>query len=136
MKWMIVLLLGCPLFGQELPDAPAYRVIDWSFVAVHTVHGAALAWDFRRTAIGVSNGCAEASTNLGPHPSTGRLVGVGLAEFGGVMALDIGMRLLARHQRLPRWLGIAGGSIGPGIGTFRHVQGALSWGRTECLLSR
>ncbi len=129
----VLLLLLTAATAKELPTAPSYRIVDWSFVAIHGVHAAALSWDLLETSRGVSHGCEEASTTLGPHPSTGRMVGVGLAELGGVIALDVGMKALARSKGLPRWFAIAGGSIGASIGTAKHLRGGYLWTQTGCL---
>lgn len=109
------------------------RIFDRSFLAIHAIHGASLATDLYLTSRGVSHGCEEASSNLGPYPSTGRIVGMGIAEFGGVLALDASMKALAGNKNLPRWVGIFGGSIGAGVGTAKHLNGSLAWTRTNCL---
>ena len=160
---LALLFLSCLATAGELPDAPhlkmrgpietygpdermivhnspsaftpvgEHRVFDWQFVAVHGVYAGALAFDLALTSRGVGNGCEEASSNLGPHPSNNRIVAFGLAEFSGVVALDAGMKALARYQRIPRWLATAGGSLGAGIGIVKHLRGGMAWTRTACL---
>lgn len=139
--------------AQQLPDAPYMRatevhnypvhesrearehvrILDKSFFTIHGIYAGSLATDLYFTNLGVSHGCEEASSNLGPYPSTGRIIGTGLAEFGGVLALDAGMKALARNKKMPRWFGVLGGSLGAGVGTYKHLDGASQWLRTNCL---
>ena len=114
-------------------EARTYRIFDWEFIGTHSIHAASLATDLYLTSRGVSHGCEEASSNLGPYPSTVKIVGMGIAEFGGVLALDAGMKALARSKKLPRWFGDLGGSLGAGVGTAKHLSGSLAWTRTNCL---
>lgn len=138
---VLALVASTPAHGQtqdrfspakELPDKPV-RIIDWSFVAIHGAAGALQARDLYLTSVGVSHHCEEASSNLGPRPGNRRLVAVGLAEFAGVVALDAGMKALARHNKLPRWVGVLGGSLGASVSMFKHVRGASEWTHTNCL---
>lgn len=134
MRIVALFLLTSLACASELPDAPKpYRILDWEFIAAHSIHAASLASDLYVTRRGVSNGCEEASSNLGPAPSTKRTVVVGIAEFGGVLVLDAGMKALARNKKLPRWVAELGGSMGASIGTFKHLQGTHAWLQTNCL---
>lgn len=100
------------------------RNLDWRFLAAHGVYAGALSFDLYLTARGVSNGCEEASSNLGPFPSNKRIVGYGLVEFGLVTTMDY----FLKRTHVP---GLS--YVGAGIGTFKHQRGGRAWLRTDCL---
>lgn len=129
---ILALSLGA---SAELPDAPymsattvhnsvSYsqqkpsRNLDWRFITAHGIYGASLAFDMTLTKIGTSHGCAEANGALGKFPSTGRIVGYGLAEFGAITTMDY----LFKRTHIP-----ALSYIGASIGTFKHVSGGREW---------
>jgi len=148
---LAVLLPSSSAPAQNLPDAPylsattvhnyspSYQQaksphkLDWGFLAIHGIYAAALASDLSLTSIGVSHHCEEASQGLGPYPSTGRIVGYGLAEFAVVTVGDYGLKKLGRHLGAPQWMQNSFGSLGAGIGTFKHTRGSMAWTRTNCL---
>jgi len=115
-------LLGAMLLAGSAWAAP--RNLDWRFVAAHAIYAGALAFDLRETSVGVGHGCEEASSNLGPFPSNGRLVAVGSLEFGLVTTMDY----LLKRTRVP---GLS--YVGAAIGTFKHARGGYAWTRTNCL---
>lgn len=129
-RTLIVILLTLSCLAQEQKKQ---RLVDWSFVATHAVYGSMLAWDLKNTAVGVSNGCQEASSNLGPFPTNKKIVTNGIIEFSAVTIGDLGLKALGRHLGTPKWLSITFGSTAASIGTFKHTRGALAWTRTNCL---
>jgi hypothetical protein len=109
------------------------RTLNWQFLTANGIYAAATTFDLLETSRGVSNGCEEASQALGPHPSTGRIVGYGIAEFAGITAVDYGLKRWARHIGTPTWMQGALGTLGASIGTFKHVHGGYKWTQTGCL---
>lgn len=100
------------------------RNLDWRFITAHGVYAGAVAFDLLETSRGVSHGCAEASSNLGPHPSDKKLIAYGLIEFSLITTMDY----FLKRSHVP---GLS--YVGAGIGTFKHVRGGYKWTRTGCL---
>lgn len=120
---ILALSLVASAQSGEVHNSPSFalkspRNLDWHFITAHSVYAGSLAFDMTVTKIGVSNGCHEANGALGPHPSTGRIVGYGLAEFGAITAMDY----LLKRTHIP-----ALSYVGASIGTFKHISGGRQW---------
>jgi len=138
MKFLIVLLMATPLLAQTTPDAPSAkrdRLLDWQFIAVHSVYGAANAFDNYATARGLGSACpyVEGNPDLGPTPSSKSIAIHASIEFAAVVAGDAALKAIGRHLGMPKWLNNSVGSLAAVIGTGKHLRGGYQWTQTGCL---
>lgn len=96
------LLLMMVMVAAVAPAAqakPKHFYQDWRWWIGTAVIGTATVLDYSSTAHDGSRGLSESNNILlGPHPSSGRLVGVGLADFAFFTALHAGSYELVRND--------------------------------------
>jgi hypothetical protein len=123
-KLLIALLLSSMALAQ--PDAPS-KLLSRPFIINHSIYLGSEVFDAEITHAGLAHHrCVELNINP-PRPSRGDLYRYNLTEFGIVLGVDIGLKLIARHLDFPRWLAETDGSIGATVGTVIHVKGGASW---------
>lgn len=147
---LIILLVLVKTAHCEMPDAPsermmvhtpvapapAYRIVDRPFVTVYALYWGSAVFDFYTTSRGTGNPAClywEGNSDLGKHPSNGRIAGYAMGEAAAVTVGGIALKALGRHLGMSRRMATLVSS-GPALwGTRWHVKGGMSWVRTGCL---